>query len=91
MTFDSIAIHDGRMAGLKFAWHLMFSFDLRQVADIFNLQRKAIGSQVLGPCATATSGGRFINGNQWPALGWEQTAHFRASTGRCEREKHNSG
>jgi hypothetical protein len=61
MTFNNVAIDDGRMAGLELGGNLILGFDGAQVVLIFALDRKAVRRQVLNPCATATSGWRFVD------------------------------
>ena len=63
MSFDDIAIHDGRMARVELLGNLIICFDTDQVIDPFFYHREAIGFQVSAPIATAASGGRFEDGD----------------------------
>ena len=57
MTFNDVAIHDGRVAGLQFYGNLIFAFDLGKIVDIFSLDGKTSFLNVGNPIATAASGG----------------------------------
>ena len=65
MTFDDIAIHDGCVAGLEFVGHLVLCFDRSKILPIDGLDGEPGLFQVLDPGATAASGRRLVDRDQF--------------------------
>ncbi len=63
MTFNDIAIDDGRVAGLELRRDLIISFDHSEVLDILDLDCVAITLHVVDPITTTTSGRGSVYSN----------------------------
>jgi hypothetical protein len=61
MPFDNVAIHDGCVARLEFARHLMLLLDRGQVVRVDGLDDEPGFLQVRDPVATAASGRRLVD------------------------------
>lgn len=59
MTFENVAINDGRVAGLQFIRNFVIGLYLRESCCLFRVDRKADCFQVLAPAFTATSARRL--------------------------------
>jgi len=55
MSFNYIAIDDGRMARLEMTWNLMLGFNLRDFTGVLCFYDEAIIFQMLYPATAATS------------------------------------
>ena len=55
MSFNYIAIDDGRMARLEMTWNLILGFNLRDFSGVLSFYGEATIFQMLYPATAATS------------------------------------
>lgn len=82
VSFNYVAIHDGCMARLEFAGHMVLCLDRAEVIGVDFFDRVPVLFQMCAPTAAAASGRRFVDHDLRPG---GRSAGCRPAAGRQQR------